>query len=273
VWGNDLVSRCVRDRFVLWHADADAAAAVDDDEEEAKKVLGYYNIPHDKLPVVVVVDPVTGQAMDVLHGSAACELNDFMVRLGPFTETKPTIPVVMAARKSTTSASAGAQSNTRPATTSTTTTTPPSSGRAAGSRQQAPTTTTVMRKQPDAVVAAVAPTCQTRQEQAPTTTATTEPAVAPCTGQPQPESVEEKVCKVRLRLVDGRVVTKEFGSQCAVAALFAYCRSMLGAGGAPPETPFRLLRFVGRAAEEIGDQNASFESLGLHLTTVSVHLG
>ena len=99
---------------------------------------------------------------------------------------------------------------------------------------------------------------------------TTEPAVA---GQPQPESVEEKVCKVRVRLADGRVVTKEFGSQCAVAALFAYCLSMLGAGGAPPEKPFRLLRFVGRATEEICDQNASFESLGLHLTTVSVHLG
>ncbi|CAD6220277.1 unnamed protein product [Miscanthus lutarioriparius] len=254
-------------------AKADADAAADDGEEEAKKVLGYYNIPHDQLPVVVVVDPVTGQAMDVLHGSAACELNDFMVRLGPFTETKPTIHVVMAAKKSTISASAGDQSNTRPATTSTMTTAPTSSERAAGSRQEQAPTTTVTRKQPDAVVmaaVAMASTRQTREGQAPTTV--TEPAVAPCTGQ-QPESVEEKVCKVRVRLVDGRVVTKEFGSQCAVAALFAYCRSMLGAGGAPPEKPFRLLRFVGRATEEIGDHNASFESLGLHLTTVSVHLG
>ncbi|XP_002461860.1 plant UBX domain-containing protein 7 [Sorghum bicolor] len=283
VWGNALVAQCVRDRFVLWHADADADAADDGEgEEEAKKVLGYYDIPHDKLPVVVVVDPVTGQAMDVLHGSAACEFNDFMVRLGPFTDMKPTIPVAMA-KRSTTSVSPGEQSSIRPATTTTAPTS--SSERAAGNRQQAPTTTTtVMRKPPDDAVvvaaAAVAPTCEDRQEHAPTTTTTTvavttEPVVAPCAGQ-QAESVEEKVCKVRVRLADGRVVTKEFGSQCAVAALFAYCRSMLGAGGAPPpEKPFRLMRFVGRATEEIGDhnQNASFESLGLHLTTVSVHLG
>ena len=66
------------------------------------------------------------------------------------------------------------------------------------------------------------------------------------------------------------MVAKEFGSQCAVAELFAHCRSELGEAA---EKPFRLLRFVGAARQEISDEKASFESLRLHMSTVCVELG
>ncbi|CAN6165869.1 unnamed protein product [Urochloa humidicola] len=215
VWGSDLVAQCVRDHFVLWQADAgdvdgDGGGEVRTEaEQEARKVLGFYKVPLDRLPVVVFVDAVTGEAVDRLHGT---DPNDFLVSIGPYTDKKPEFPVFGAAAKKSIASAAAQQSNQKP---------------------PAPTTT--------------APT--SRQEQA-----------APAAG--------EKVCKMRVRLPDGRVVEKEFGSQRAVAALFAYCRSELGA-----EKPLRLLHFVGVSREEIGDEEASFESLGLHMSTACVQLG
>lgn len=99
--------------------------------------------------------------------------------------------------------------------------------------------------EPVAVAVAVAPACQ------------------------QPAASVAKVCKLRVRLPDGRVVAKEFGSQCAVSELLAYCRSELGEAA---EKPFRLL-FVGAGRQEIGDEKASFKSLRLHMSTVCVELG
>ncbi|KAJ1288250.1 hypothetical protein BS78_02G076200 [Paspalum vaginatum] len=78
VWDADVVARCVRDRFVLWQADAHAGGG---EGEEAQKVLCYYGLPRDRIPAVVV-DPVTGQALEKLHGSDACDLNDFLLRVG-----------------------------------------------------------------------------------------------------------------------------------------------------------------------------------------------
>ncbi|KAK8459265.1 hypothetical protein SEVIR_2G113500v4 [Setaria viridis] len=232
VWASDLVAQCVREHFVLWQADAGDEEIIGGEGEEATKVLSYYKIPRAKLPVVVVVDPVTGQAVGRLHGT---DPNDFLVSMEPYTDKKPAFPVVGAAKKST--ASAGAQQNDKiPAATAAPT----------NWQGQAPT----VRKpaeQPVATAVAVAPTSQ------------------------QPASVEMKVCKLRVRLPDGRVVAKEFGIQCAVAELFAYCRSEMGAGAAAAR-PFRLLRFVGAARVEIGNDDASFESLRLHMSTVCVDL-
>nr|CAB3452628.1 unnamed protein product [Digitaria exilis] len=197
--------------------------------EEAAKVLCNYKVPRDRLPVVLVVDPVTGQAIDRLHGT---DPYDFLVSMAPYTDMKPALPFAVRAAAAAATAStiaAAAQSNQKPATA-----TSPAS----------------------------------RQEPAPTVRKPDEP-VAAAGHQP---ALVGKVCKMRVRLHDGRVVEKEFGSQCAVAALFAYCRSELGAGGAAAR-PFRLLRFAGAVREEIGDEKASFESLRLNMSTVCVELG
>ncbi|RLN33024.1 putative plant UBX domain-containing protein 14 [Panicum miliaceum] len=142
VWASDMVARCVRDHFVLWQADADARGG---EREEAEKVLGYYKIPRDRLPVVVVVvvDPVTGQAVDRLHGT---DPNDFLVSMGPYTDKNPTLPVVRAKKQP------GAQSNQKPATT-----TAPTTSR----QEQAPTV-----RKPAETAVAMAPTGQARREQA-----------------------------------------------------------------------------------------------------------
>ena len=238
-----MVAQWVRGSFVLWQADADARGG---EREEAEKVLGYYKVPRDRIPVVVVVDPVTGQAVDRLHGA---DPNDFLVAMGPYTDKAPAMPVVGAKKPG---ATPGAQTNQKPATTT------------------APT----VRKPAEAAVAVAPPPGQARREQPAAVRKPAEPvatAVAEVPTGQQPAATAAKVCKLRVRLPDGRVVAKEFGSQCAVAELFAHCRSELGE--AAEKRPFRLLRFVGAARQEIGDERASFESLRLHMSTVCVELG
>ncbi|CAL5075973.1 unnamed protein product [Urochloa decumbens] len=233
VWGSDLVARCVRDHFVLWQADAgdvDGGGVVGEEEMEARKVLGYYKVPLDKIPVVVVVDPVTGEAVDRLHGT---DPNDFLVSVGPYTDKKPEFPVLGAAKKSIASAAAALQSIQKPPAAATT---------APASRKEEAPAARKPSEKPDAAAAAAA------------------------TGQQL--AAGEKVCKMRVRMPDGRVVAQEFGSQRAVAALFAYCRSELGT-----EKKIRLMYFVGASREAIGDESASFESLGLHMSAVCVQLG
>uniref|UniRef100_A0A0E0Q6T9 UAS domain-containing protein n=2 Tax=Oryza TaxID=4527 RepID=A0A0E0Q6T9_ORYRU len=66
------------------------------------------------------------------------------------------------------------------------------------------------------------------------------------------------------------VVGKEFGGQCGVDALFAYCRSVIGV-----EQPFRVMRMPATAGakEEVReDKDVSFEQLGLNMSTVYVLL-
>ncbi|CAL5079815.1 unnamed protein product [Urochloa decumbens] len=236
VWGSDLVACCVRDHFVLWQADAgdvDGGGVVGEEEMEARKVLGYYKVPLDKIPVVVVVDPVTGEAVDRLHGT---DPNDFLVSVGPYTDKRPEFPVLGAAKKSVASAAAALQSIQKPPAAATTA--------PASRKEEAP----AARKPAEKLDAA---------------------AAAPAIGQELAPG--EKVCKMRVRMPDGRVVAQEFGSQRAVAALFAYCRSELGVVG--KGKPLRLMYFVGASREQIGDESASFESLGLHMSTVCVQLG
>uniref|UniRef100_A0A0E0LJG1 UBX domain-containing protein n=1 Tax=Oryza punctata TaxID=4537 RepID=A0A0E0LJG1_ORYPU len=79
-----------------------------------------------------------------------------------------------------------------------------------------------------------------------------------------------KVCKLRVRFPDGQVVGKEFGGQCGVDALFAYCRSVVGV-----EQPLRVMRMPATtsAKEEVReDKDVSFEQLGLNMSTVYVLL-
>lgn len=73
-----------------------------------------------------------------------------------------------------------------------------------------------------------------------------------------------------MRFPDGQVVGKEFGGQCGVDALFAYCRSVIGV-----EQPFRVMRMPATAGakEEVReDKDVSFEQLGLNMSTVYVLL-
>ncbi|KAM0894599.1 hypothetical protein ACQ4PT_024358 [Festuca glaucescens] len=88
VWANDLVAQAVRDHFVLWQVDVHDRRG--GNENEGGKVSCYYKLAQDKMPVVLVVDPVTGQMMRKLR--AATDPNDILVMAESFADRKPIMP-------------------------------------------------------------------------------------------------------------------------------------------------------------------------------------
>ncbi|KAK3124791.1 hypothetical protein QOZ80_7BG0593110 [Eleusine coracana subsp. coracana] len=264
VWKRELVAQHVRDHFVLWRVDADANS---EEAEEARKVCCYYKLPLDKIPAVVVVDPVTGQAMATLQG-ASTDPNDFLVAMRPYVTSKPVVPAARATMEPATSSSsssvAGEPVKQEGPVKMTTT---PTSSQRTERRQEQQAPPIEKQTKPLASAVAVAPTTV---QPAPMPT----PAPpAPAPPAPAPAPLVGMVCKLRVRLPGGRVVTKEFGSASAVSALFAYCCSELIQGEAGNKNrPFRLMRLVGSTREEIADPSVSFEDSGLYLSTVSVLL-
>ncbi|GJN13135.1 hypothetical protein PR202_ga31472 [Eleusine coracana subsp. coracana] len=263
VWKSELVAQHVRDHFVLWRVDAAEGL----EAEEARKVCCYYKLPLDKMPAVVVVDPVTGQAMATLQG-ASTDPNDFLVAMRPYVTSKPVVPAARATKKPASSSSSSVANEPVKQGPVKMTSTPTSSQRTERRQEQlvAP-----IEKQAKPVASAVPTTVQPAPIPTPAPPAP-KPAFAP--PAPTPAPLVGKVCKLRVRLPGGRVVTKEFGSGSAISALFAYCCTELVQGEAGNKNkPFRLMRLVGSTREEIADPTVFFEDSGLHLSTVPVLLG
>ncbi|KAM3383700.1 hypothetical protein ACQJBY_008399 [Aegilops geniculata] len=222
VWANELVARAVREHFVLWQVDVDER---EDGLDEGGKVSCYYKLAHDMMPHVLVVDPVTGELVHRMR--AATDPNDMIAVAEKFAERRPVMP---AKAKKHRAASSAAPSGKPQVGTASSTSNPSESERKL---------TTTATEQVEAVAAAAAtPSCE----------------MAPGPG--------EKLCKLRVRLPGGRALTKQFGAERGVGALFAFCRS-------EEERPFRLMRLAaGGSMQQIGDENVSFDDLGLHMSTV-----
>ncbi|KAK9690530.1 hypothetical protein RND81_09G135000 [Saponaria officinalis] len=76
-WMNNLVAQTIKTNFIFWQ--------VYDDTSEGKKVCNYYEI--ESAPVVLVIDPITGQKMCSWYGMVQSDrlLKDLL----PFTEGGP----------------------------------------------------------------------------------------------------------------------------------------------------------------------------------------
>ncbi|CAN4086156.1 unnamed protein product [Withania somnifera] len=62
-WANEIVAQAIKSNFVFWQED--------EDTEEGKKVCSYYKLH--SLPVILVIDPITGQKMRSWNGMVAPE--------------------------------------------------------------------------------------------------------------------------------------------------------------------------------------------------------
>ncbi|XP_020148694.1 plant UBX domain-containing protein 7-like [Aegilops tauschii subsp. strangulata] len=231
VWANELVARAVRERFVLWQVDVDER---EDGLDEGGKVSCYYKLAHDMMPHVLVVDPVTGELVHRMR--AATDPNDMIAVAEKFAERRPVMPAKATKHRAGSSLAPPPRGKQEapPVGSAASSSSNPSSEIAPCERKLGTTAT----KQVETVVdAGATPTCE----------------MAPGPG--------EKLCKLRVRLPDGRALTKQFGAERGVGALFAFCRS-------EEERPFRLMRLAGGSMQQIGDENVSFDDLGLHMSTV-----
>ncbi|GAA0159280.1 scaffold/adaptor protein [Lithospermum erythrorhizon] len=82
-WGNEAVAQTIKTNFIFWQ--------VNDDTEEGSKICTYYRI--DAAPIILVIDPVTGQKIRSWRGMVQPE--SLLEDLLPFLDRSPTdhIPV------------------------------------------------------------------------------------------------------------------------------------------------------------------------------------
>ncbi|KAK6122456.1 hypothetical protein DH2020_043793 [Rehmannia glutinosa] len=76
-WANEAVAQTIKTNFIFWQ--------VYDDTEEGRKVCTYYKL--DSIPVILVIDPITGQKMHSWRGMVQPEtlLEDLL----PFMDSSP----------------------------------------------------------------------------------------------------------------------------------------------------------------------------------------
>ncbi|GJU27946.1 plant UBX domain-containing protein 7-like protein [Tanacetum coccineum] len=59
-WGNEAVAQTITSNFIFWQ--------IYDDTEEGSKISTYYRLDSGKVPVTIVIDPITGQKMRLWRG-------------------------------------------------------------------------------------------------------------------------------------------------------------------------------------------------------------
>uniref|UniRef100_J3LF75 UBX domain-containing protein n=2 Tax=Oryza brachyantha TaxID=4533 RepID=J3LF75_ORYBR len=254
LWANELIAQVVSENFVFSLLERYGAG---DDDVEASKVCCFYKL-HDQLPAVLVVDPITGQMLAKWTG--VIEPDAFLLNIEEYSKSKPSMSSkpYMFQTKALPVRSAPANEP-------------------AGEQQQEPATVDTAVPMDEGSVQAESDTAAVPVDEHGVEESATSGAGGCSTQQPQPaaddhdddEPMEgEKIYKMRIRFPDGSVVTKEFGCKRRVAALFAYCRSVLH------EKPqaFKIKRLLFGVFSELPEGDKSFEDLGLNCATVSVVL-
>ncbi|XP_062224439.1 putative plant UBX domain-containing protein 14 [Phragmites australis] len=246
LWPDEVVSKVVKDNFVFLLLKGNYCG------DECRKVCSFYKLEDDQLTSVLVLDPITGQLL--AKRSGAIQPDEFMQFIDEYTKSKPSaLPKPKVVQKTPTvpesSASTGARDEQEPAK-------PERSASAGATVEQEP----AVPKSSASADACI----EEEQESVPKIEA---PAMMVDSDGPMDG---EKMYKLRVRFPDGKVVAKEFGCKRRVAVLFAFCRSVVHDGGETEKKAFRIVRLAGRAFEEVQEDGATFEDLGLNCSTVSV---
>jgi hypothetical protein len=232
LWADDAVKQTVKDNLVfLLLRKLDGQY-----DDEATKVCTFYKVQDDRLPAVLVLDPITGQMLDMMSGTI--KPDDFTHFIDKYTNSKPSEqskPKIVLPK-----------------------TAAPTQGSEA---EQA------------ALVPAESSASPAEQDKGLDEPMVEEAAPAEILVESDDELVEgEKMCKLRVRFPDGTVITKEFGCQRRVSKLFVFCKSALrDAAGKTEQAAFRIMRLNDRSFfEELENNGATFEDLGLNFATVSL---
>jgi hypothetical protein len=224
LWADTVVKQTVKDNLVfLLLRKLDGHFA-----NEGAKVCTFYKVQDDQLPAVLVLDPITGQLLDMMSGTI--KPDEFMHFIEKYTKSKPS-------------------EHSRPKIVPKTVATPTEGSEAVtgagGEQEQAVPESSASPADQEAAPAEIVDSDDEPME-------------------------GEKMCKLRVRFPDGSVITKEFGCQRRVSKLFVFCKSAVRDAGKTEQAAFRIMRFNGRAFQELENNGETFEDLGLNLATVSL---
>ncbi|KAL6579504.1 hypothetical protein OROMI_009720 [Orobanche minor] len=245
-WANEAVAQTIKTNLVFWQ--------VYDDTEEGSKVCTYYKL--DSIPVVLVIDPITGQKMHSWRGMVQPEtLLEDLLR---FIDSSP-------------SDLHASQSHKRPRESS---------------RAPAP----CLQSMPDASLATAENNYEAEEEELRRALAVSlennkefdgdvrevsdanaeekvqKPAYLPLPEEPTGD--RSLLCRVGVRLPDGRRVQRNFLRTEPIQLLWSFCYSKLKEDGM---RPFRLAQAIPGASRSLDfNDKTTFEESGLGNSMVSV---
>ncbi|XP_030959963.1 plant UBX domain-containing protein 7 [Quercus lobata] len=239
-WANEAVSQTISTNFIFWQ--------VYDDTTEGRKVCTYYKL--DSIPVVLVIDPITGQKMRSWCGMVQPErlLEDLL----PFMDGGPKDHHITL-------------SNKRPRESSST---PPQRSKdetnvedeevqraLAASMEGVKDSSGMTAKDKDVIVTEEDKTCSTKKVEYPPL-------------PEEPKGDKNLLCRVGFRLPDGRRVQRNFFRTDSIQLLWSFCYSQLEEA----ETrPFRLTHAIPGASRSLDyDSQSTFEESGLANSMISV---
>ncbi|KAI3453237.1 hypothetical protein Pfo_009900 [Paulownia fortunei] len=233
-WANEAVAQTIKTNFIFWQ--------VYDDTEEGSKVCTYYKL--DSIPVILVIDPITGQKMHSWRGMVQPEtlLEDLL----PFMDGSPSDHHVSLSHK-------------RPRENSQTQIPQLQSEDEDEELQRALAASMDNNKEIDGgdlkeVSDAIA------EEKI------KKPAYLPLPEEPKGD--RSLFCRVGVRLPDGRRVQRNFLRTDPVQLLWSFCYSELKEDGTKP---FRLTQAIPGASRSLDfNVNSTFEESGLANSMVSV---
>ncbi|XP_065617723.1 plant UBX domain-containing protein 7 isoform X1 [Quercus suber] len=238
-WANEAVSQTISTNIIFWQ--------VYDDTTEGRKVCTYYKL--DSIPVVLVIDPITGQKMRSWCGMVQPErlLEDLL----PFMDGGPKDHHITL-------------SNKRPRESSST---PPQRSKdetnedeevqraLAASMEGVKDSSGMTAKDKDVTVTEEDKTCSTKKVEYP-----------PLSEEPKGD--KNLLCRVGFRLPDGRRVQRNFFRTDSIQLLWSFCYSQLEEA----ETrPFRLTHAIPGASRSLDyNSQSTFEESGLANSMISV---
>ncbi|GLT85090.1 hypothetical protein SLE2022_032920 [Rubroshorea leprosula] len=229
-WGNEAVSQTIGTNFIFWQ--------VYDDSSEGRKVCTYYKL--DSIPVILVIDPITGQRMRSWCGMVQPE--SLLEDLVPFMDGGPRDHHEMLSHKRQKGNSLTTQQKTKDET---------NKDEVSSRTVVAPTGSIKDSSRPSGD----GELCKTEEE----TLSTKKPTYLPLPEEPKGD--RNLLCRVGIRLPDGRRVQRNFLRTDPIQLLWSFCQSQLGETEAKA---FRLTQPIPGASKYLDyDSKLTFGESGL----------
>ncbi|KAJ9135633.1 hypothetical protein P3X46_032791 [Hevea brasiliensis] len=237
-WANEAVAQTISTNFIFWQ--------VYDDTSEGRKVCTYYKL--DSIPVVLVIDPITGQKMRAWSGMIQPE--SLLEDLVPFMDGGPRDHYATLSHK-----------------------------RPRGSSQAPQKSKVETNEEDEEMLRALAASMEgvkdsnivasdnkdaTTAEKEEESCSTKKPTYPPLPEEPKGD--RSILCRVGLRLPDGRRVQRNFLKSDPIQLLWSFCYSQLEETG----RPFRLTQAIPGAKSLDYDSKLSFGESGLANSMISV---
>ncbi|XP_008804300.1 plant UBX domain-containing protein 7 [Phoenix dactylifera] len=243
-WANEAVAQTIRTNFIFWQMYHDAS--------EGKKVCTYYNLA--TIPAILVIDPITGQKMRAWSGMVQPErlLEDLL----PYLDKGPKEHHAILPQKRPREMAKDSKAHTSGMPDKTLVPKYPETLQK----------TSASLEDTEGPIRSLATNDEPKHEKVAETSSSGKPIYPPL--PEEPKGSRELLCRVGIRLPDGRRLQRNFLRKDPVKFLWSFCCSKLEDGGT---RPFRFTQAIPGASKVLNyESNLTFEEAGLSNSMISL---